>query len=176
MTESAYPLFPFQPAGAWHRYRQQDLAELARQNALPILPVYTPVEHSPDLPPDREEQEFAPCLKQAVSATPPDMHFPVLPPLRHLPAQEPGQLFTLPATEAWRILDELVASVAASGFRRMLVFHANPLLSNWLDCGLRDARIATGLTLYRICLENSADDLAGLLRAVYLDSVPGGKA
>lgn len=169
MAESAYPLFPHQPCRVWHRHRQQDIAELAAQNALPILPVYTLIERGPDIPLDAEEQHAGAMLCGALAMLDRERHFPVLPPLRHLPAQEPGQVFTLSAEAAWSLLEELLSSVAQSGFRRLLVFHANPLLSDGLDCGLRDARIATGLTLYRILIPESAEALTHLLREVYTD-------
>jgi len=173
MTDPLHPLFPAQPLSVWHRYRQQDLATLARKNALPVLPVYTLIERGPDTPPDAEEQQAAPVLRDALARLPDDMLFPVLPPLRHLPAQEPGQLFTLPASDAWRILEELIGSVARTGFTRLLILHPNPLLADGLDCGLRDARIATGLTLYRLAMPSQADTLAPLLREVYQDAPKG---
>lgn len=172
MTEPAYPLFPFQPPGAWHRLRQQDIAELAQRNALPILPVYTLVERGPDTPLDAEEQQAAALLHDALRPLDPEEACPVLPPLRHVPAQEKGQAFTLSAEAAWTLLGDLIESVAHSGFQRLLVFHANPLLADWLDCGLRDARIATGLRLYRIQCPADAGTLTRLLREVYHD-LPG---
>lgn len=182
MPDTAYPLFCAEPPSAWHLYCQQDIAAWAQQNALPILPVYALTEHNPQSPIDLEEQQSAPILKDALEQLPECYRFPVLPPLRHLPAQWPGQCFTLPAQEAWKILEDLIASVAQSGFKRLLILHAHPLLADWLDCVLRDARIATGLSLYRINLEaagvtlktstpspefNPADRLAHLLTEVY---------
>lgn len=166
MAESACPLFPHQPSRAWHRHHQQDLAELAKQNALPILPVYTLIERGPDIPLDAEEQHAGAMLREALATLDPEMHCPVLPPLRNVPAQEPGQVFTLSAEAAWSLLEDLLGSVAESGFRRLLVFHANPRLSDWLDCGLRDARIATGMSLYRMLIPESAETLTHLLREV----------
>jgi creatinine amidohydrolase len=169
MAECAFPLFPHQPSRVWHRYRQQDIAELAKQNALPILPVYTLIEQGPDIPLDAEDQHAGAMLCGALAMLNRERYFPVLPPLRHVPAQKPGQVFTLTAEAAWSLLEELLRSVAESGFRRLLVFHANPLLSDWLDCGLRDARIATGLTLYRMLIPDNAEALTQLLREVYTD-------
>jgi len=164
MTAPAYPLFPAQPDTAWHRFRQSELADLAECNALPILPVYTLAARSPDTPFDAEERQASPILNEALNLLSEAKHFPVLPPLRHVPPQEPEQVFTLPALEAWKLLEDLIASVAQSGFKRMLVVHANPLLADWLDCGLRDARIATGLDLYRILIPEQAETLARLLK------------
>lgn len=142
------------------------MAELAKQNALPILPVYTLAARGPDIPLDAEERRAAPVLAQALALVSGLAQFPVLPPLRHVPAQAPEQVFTLPALEAWKVLEDLISSVAQSGFKRMLVVHANPLLADWLDCGLRDAYLATGLRLYRILLPDQPEILARLLREV----------
>ena len=182
MPDTGYPLFCAEPSSAWHLYPQQSIAAWTQQNALPILPVYSLTERTPESPLDLEEQLAGPLLKAALQQLPGSYRFPVLPPLRHLPAQWPGQCFTLPAQEAWRVVEDLIASVAQSGFKRLLILHAHPLLADWLDCVLRDARIATGLSLYRISLEaagltpepsassadvNPADRLAHLLTEVY---------
>ncbi|MCC5850559.1 MAG: creatininase family protein [Verrucomicrobia bacterium] len=153
-----YPLFHAETAHAWHHRTSPELAKCARSGALVLLPVYTFTRHKPEWPLDAEEWMGGRVLRQALDtdeaeAGPEDSRFLVLPPLRHCPAQDAGQAFALDLITGSRLLEDLLRSVSQSGFKRVVLLHAHPLLADWLDCVLRDVRLETGLDLYRIGLD-----------------------
>lgn len=156
-----YPLYHAETADAWHHRTSPELSDCARQGSIGLLPVYTFRRHEPDWPLDAEEWIGGQVLKQALASShsqiaPP---FLVLPPLRHCPAQEVGQCFTVDLATGSRLLEEVLRSVSLSGFTRVVLLHVHPLLADWLDCVLRDVRLQTGLDLYRIGMDGIGVDV-----------------
>lgn len=143
---SSVPLFHGQPASAWHVQTHPDLHALAKTGATPILLVSSLCRWQESWPLDAEEI----LLGHLLAETP----FPVLPPFRHCPRQDPRQTFTVSSSIGWNALEDVLRSVHANGFKKCVILHGHPLLADWLDCGLRDLRIETGMGLYRMSLES----------------------
>jgi len=137
----------------WHHQRAADFPALAQAGYLPLLPVYGLVRRSGGLPLHWEEQQAEAFLTQALTGLPAAEKLLRLPPFRHVPAQQRGACFCVPLTLGWQWIAEVIQGVAASGFRHVLVVHANPLLADWLDTVLRDARVATGIQPLRLGLD-----------------------
>jgi hypothetical protein len=170
-----FPLYHAETQHAWHHRTSPELADCARQGAIGVLPVYTFSRHEPDWPLDTEEWIGGQVLKESLTIT--DAHdgsfcstFLVLPPLRHCPAQEVGQCFTVDLNTGGRLLEDLLRSVSHSGFNRVIVIHVNPQIADWLDCVLRDVRLSTGLDLYRIGLDGMGLDVRDASVRSRLDS------
>ncbi|MGA0333610.1 MAG: hypothetical protein ACO3NW_06610, partial [Kiritimatiellia bacterium] len=150
-ADPPFPLYAGESLNAWHRRTSPEFPGLAQQGFLPLLPVTCFRRWTEAGPLDAEERILGSLLRNAEAL--------ILPPLRHCPRQDPEQAFTVPVSVGWDLLTDLLRSVQAGGFRKCVLLHAHPLLADWLDCGLRDLRIETGMGLYRISLEGLGCDL-----------------
>ncbi len=82
-----------------------------------------------------------------------------LPPLRFVFGVHPGCAFAVDPPAVHRFLDEIVASVAAAGFTRVVLYNASPWNEEVIDAAARDLRIARGLQMFCVNLSGLGFDL-----------------
>lgn len=81
----------------------------------------------------------------------------VVPPLRFVTGAGSGCAFTLDVPTAHAFIEEVCVSIAAAGFRRILLLNSSPWNEDLIDVAARDLRIERGLQMF--CINLSALDL-----------------
>lgn len=139
--------------------------DLARWPDKPATVVVMPIAGLADWglghPLDLEETLLLPILKKASAGIPRDAgpRLLTLPPLRFATGVDPGCAFALEPPSMHRLLDEVAAGVAASGFTRVVLYNASPWNEELVDVAARDIRIARGLQMFCIHLSALGHDL-----------------
>ena len=110
---------------------------------------------------DTEETLAMSILKGASELVEADAGFKllVLPPLRFVSGSDAGCAFVNAPPETHRYIDEVVASVAAAGFTRVMFYNASPWNEELIDAAGRDIRIARGLQMFCVNLSAIGYDL-----------------
>lgn len=141
---------------SWFAERKGTGRELA------ILPVCGFQDRGDHLPLDFEEQLAMRILGCAIDRRQPlpGELIRVLPPLRFLPRGHAAMAFCPGMEEAHAFLNEVLESVALSGFRKLMLFNANPWSEAFIDVAGRDGRIAHGLQMFCVNLAGIGVDLA----------------
>ncbi len=83
----------------------------------------------------------------------------VTPPLRFVPGPFANQAFGLEGDTAYTLAHEILQSIQASGFRRVVLFNTGPWGETFIDVVGRDTRIALGLQMFCINLSGLGLDL-----------------
>ncbi len=83
----------------------------------------------------------------------------VLPPLRFVAGEDAGCAFAATVPEVHRFIAEVVESVAAAGFCRIVLYNASPWNEDVIDVAARDLRIARGLQMFCVNLSGLGFDL-----------------
>ena len=139
------------PATAWALHTWSDLAARTdKARTLVILPVHGYADHGFGLPLDCEETVGSAVLRAAIPAGGLQSHVLVLPPLRFGAAPYAHTHFGVDAETSLDALDEIVASVKASGFSRVLFFNTSPWNAELVSTAALDARTALDLRTYVI--------------------------
>ncbi|AKC82435.1 hypothetical protein IMCC26134_05945 [Verrucomicrobia bacterium IMCC26134] len=81
----------------------------------------------------------------------------VVPPLRFVIGANAGCAFTVDVPTAHAFIDEVCSTIAAAGFRRVVLFNASPWNEELIDAAARDIRIERRLQTF--CINLSAIDL-----------------
>ena len=81
----------------------------------------------------------------------------VIPPLRFVVGANESCAFTVDVPTAHAFIDEVCATIAAAGFRRVVLINASPWNEELIDAAARDIRIERGLQMF--CINLSALDL-----------------
>lgn len=139
---------------AWHRFTTREFPRLASSGALCILPVVAFKEQKAGIPLDAEERLCGRYLSPLHRSPPEQSPVVILPPVRQVPLQEKGQVFTTDLETASRLVEAAVVSAVDSGFSRFCLLHAGEALTDWLDGVGRDLRVHTGASLFRIGLHS----------------------
>lgn len=110
---------------------------------------------------DLEETLSLGILKNAAARVGADAGFRLLtlPPLRFVAGFDPGCAFAAEPPLVDQFIDEIVASVAAAGFTRVVLYNANPWNEEVIDAAARDIRIARGLQMFCVNLSGLGYDL-----------------
>lgn len=128
-----------------------------RGSILVVVPVAGMADHGAGLPLDIEERVLMRVVRAASRQRAESVRLLVVPPLRFVtgPATpDGGAAFAVDAPEAHAFVDEVCASLAASGFRRIVLCNASPWNEEVCDAAARDIRIARGLQMF--CVNLSA--------------------
>ncbi len=142
------------PDHAWAHLSTNDFPAFAsRPGALAVLPVHGFADHGMGLPLDAEEA-VASALLTAACADASERAAPcVLPPLRFGPAPGPtASWFGVSPDDGRDLVLDLARGVRFAGFSKLLIFSTSPWHREWLDNAARDARVETGMTVFRIHL------------------------
>ena len=105
-------------------------------------------------PLDAEETVLMPLLRDACRLLPAGRKPLVLPPLRLVAGSDPSCAFTVDAPTAHALIAEVAASVAAAGFRRIVIVNASPWNEELCAAAARDLRVARGLHMFLIHLSS----------------------
>ena len=110
---------------------------------------------------DTEETLALSILKDAATRAGDGAGFRLLtlPPLRFVSGSDAGCAFASEPPQTHRFIDEVVASVAAAGFTRVVLYNASPWNEEIIDAAARDIRIARGLQMFCVNLSGLGYDL-----------------
>lgn len=137
------------PATAWAHQTWSDLsARTDKTRTLVVLPVHGFSDHGMGLPLDAEEVVGSAVLRAAVGATAHNGRLLVLPPMRFGAAPYAHSRFGVDAETLLESLDEIVVSVKASGFSRILFFNTSPWNAELVATAALDARTAHDVRTY----------------------------
>lgn len=139
---------------AWHPWT--DFARWPdKPDVTVVLPVCGLADWGLDAPLDAEETVLLSVLAEAArrGSLPPGRLL-VLPPQRFVLGPSDTCAFPVDPPLAHAALDEWCASVAAAGFRRVVLYNSSPWNEELCDAAARDIRIARGLQMF--CVNLSA--------------------
>lgn len=106
---------------------------------------------------DAEETVLLHVLRAASQHRPAGLALLVAPPLRFVAGPGPGCAFAVEVSVAQALIDEVAASIAAAGFRRIVLYNSSPWNEELCDVAARDLRAAHGLQTF--CVNLSAIEL-----------------
>jgi creatinine amidohydrolase len=106
---------------------------------------------------DAEETVLMPILRDACRLAAPDRKPLVVPPLRFAFGADPSCAFAVDQPAAHALIAEVAASVAAAGFRKIVIVNASPWSEELCSAAARDLRVSRGLQMFHVHL--SAIDL-----------------
>lgn len=108
---------------------------------------------------DAEETVLLHVLRAASRARPASLPLLVVPPLRFVLGPDAGCAFAVEPPVAHAFVSEVLGSIAASGFRKIVLYNSSPWNEEFIAAAARDNRIALGLQLFRISLSGLGLDL-----------------
>ena len=136
---------------AWHRW-----PEFARWknpgDTVVVIPIAGFCDWNLERPLDAEETVLLSVLRAASESRAPGQSLLVTPPLRFVVGPDPRCAFAVDVPTAHAFIAEIVASVAAAGFRRVVLFNASPWNEEVVVAASRDLRIALGVAMFTIHL------------------------
>lgn len=133
----------------------------APENAMVVVPLAGMTDWKLGLPLDAEELVLMELLRLALATAKPDpQRLTVVPPLRFVFGAGPDCAFGADPDETHQFITEVVQSIAASGFRRVLLYNASPWNEELTAAAARDLRISEKLQMFRINLTGLGLDFA----------------
>jgi creatinine amidohydrolase len=168
----------------WPGLRWPEFVDMPdKDSVVVVLPVVGFSDWGIGLPLDIEEVVAMEVLARASERAGVDCRHLVLPPLRFALAPVGHSFFGVSPDEAHRSLQEIVQSIQASGFRKVVLYNSSPWNEDLIDAAGRDLRIALGMQMFGINLSGlNLDLLPGrscsrkafqLLGAYLLNKEPG---
>jgi creatinine amidohydrolase len=145
---------PIPPNRFWGYYTGPEIAELARDpNATAVLNVGAVEQHGPHLPTITDTLNGMEILGAALARLPADVIVLALPPTNLGKSEEhrsfPGTL-TYTGETLRMVLRDTAASVARSGFKKLLLFGSHGGNVGAIDDYFRDLRQETGLRVFKL--------------------------
>lgn len=162
-TEPAFPPLCTADRGTfWPWYSWTDLARWPEPALTTVvIPVTGLADWELDLPLDAEEALALGLLKKAAAEPAlPAGRLLVLPPLRFVLGPSDRCAFPVTPELAHAALEDLVLSVKASGFTRIVFYNSSPWNEELVDAAARDLRIAHGVQMFIVNLAALGLDLA----------------
>jgi hypothetical protein len=101
---------------------------------------------------DAEETVLLHALREASRRRPKDLALLVVPPLRFVFGPDPGCAFAVKPPVVHALIAEVVASVAAAGFSRVVLYNSSPWNDEVCAAASRDLRLKHDLQVFRINL------------------------
>jgi creatinine amidohydrolase len=108
---------------------------------------------------DAEETVLMHVLRAASRARPATLPLLVVPPLRFVLGPATGCAFAVDPPVAHAFVTDILSSIAASGFRKIVLYNSSPWNEEFIAAAARDNRIALGLQIFRISLSGLGLDL-----------------
>lgn len=130
-----------------------------RERTLVVIPLAGSADWGLGHPMDAEETVLMSVLREASLQRPSNLPLLVLPPVRFVLGPDAGCAFAVDPPLAHGLLAELLASVSASGFRKVVLYNSSPWNEEFIAAVARDNRIALGLQIFRISLSGLGLDL-----------------
>ncbi len=103
-------------------------------------------------PLDAEETVLMGVLRDACRLVPEGRKPLVLPPLRFVFGADPSCAFPVDQPTAHALIAEVAASVAAAGFRKIVLFNSSPWNEELCGAAARDLRVGRGLHMFQVHL------------------------
>jgi creatinine amidohydrolase len=101
---------------------------------------------------DAEETVLMAVLRAASLRRPAALPLLVVPPLRFVLGPDPGCAFAVDPPVAHSLVAEVLGSIAASGFRKVVLYNSSPWNEEFIAAAARDNRLAHRLQIFRISL------------------------
>lgn len=147
-------IFPADEGTFWPHFSWAEFAAWPRKDSVVVVvPVVGMADWGLCAPLYLEEIVLSAVLRQASNARG-DLPLLVTPPVRFVVGPGHSCAFTLPSPAACALLEEVVLSVKASGFARVVFLNSSPFNEELCDAVARDLRIAHGIQMF--CLNMSA--------------------
>jgi creatinine amidohydrolase len=152
---TAYPLCvaddaTFWPWQAWPAFA----AWPQKERAVVVVPIAGFMAPAVSAPLDWEERTLLTLLSGASRKLDSPRWLLTLPPLRFVAGPDPRCAFAVPPPVAHALIAEVVESVAAAGFRKILLFNASAWNEEICAAAARDLHVEQGLDMF--CLQLSA--------------------
>ena len=142
----------------WHRWPEFHRWP-ERERTLVVVPLAGSADWGLGHPLDAEETVLMGVLRETSLRRPAGLRLLVVPPVRFVLGPDPGCAFAVDPPLAHGLLAELLGSVAAAGFRKVVLYNSSPWNEEFIAVVARDNRIALGLQLFRISLSGLGLDL-----------------
>ena len=160
MTSPIVPLCLADDATFWPWRRWPEFARWPqREKTIVVVPLAGTADWGLGHPLDAEETVLMSVLRAASLSRPADLPLLVVPPLRFVMGSDPGCAFAVDAPTAHAFVAEVLGTIAASGFRKVVLFNSSPWNEELIAAAARDNRIALGLQVFRISLTGLGLDL-----------------
>jgi len=143
---------------AWRRW-PEFVQGKTPPRAMVVVPIVGMADWGLGHPLDVEETVLLHVLRAVSVAREPGLPLLVVPPLRFVLGPDPGCAFPVDPPVAHELVGEVLGSIAASGFRRVVLFNASPWNEEFIAVAARDNRIAHRLQIFRISLSGLGLDL-----------------
>jgi creatinine amidohydrolase len=154
-SATAFPLCEADDATFWPWFSSPGFASWPdKGRTVVVLPLAGLMDWGLGHPLDAEETVLLDVLRRASQARRAGLPLLVLPPLRYLFGAEQGCAFGLDAAAAHAQIAEVVASIAASGFGRIVLLNSSPWNEEICAAASRDLRIQLGVKIFRISLSS----------------------
>jgi creatinine amidohydrolase len=152
-------LFPADPATFWPLRPWTDFAtDPRRTETLVVIPVAGMADWGLGLPLDLEERVLAAVLRHA-SELRGELPLLVTPPVRFVVGPAAGAAFTVAPPVACALLEEIVLSVQAAGYPKVVFLNSSPWNEELCDAVARDLRIDRGVQMFCVNLAALGLDL-----------------
>jgi creatinine amidohydrolase len=135
-------------SGRWADLSRADFADLDRANTIVVLPVGAIEQHGPHLPVSVDSDLVEGVIDRLLERLPSDLPVLALPPFSYGKSNEHGVVpgtISLSTETLMRILSNIGASLARTGFRRLVLLNGHGGNSAVLDIMARDLKIAHDL-------------------------------
>ena len=154
MSSAAWPpLCITDDATFWAWRRWPEFARWPdRASTLVVVPLAGLADWGLGHPLDAEETVLLSVLQAASAAREPGQSLLVTPPLQFVVGPEANAAFAVDVPTAHALIEEVVRSVVASGFRRIVLFNASPWNEEIVSAAARDLRIALGAQMFTLQL------------------------
>lgn len=137
----------------WARHSWRKFSEMGEKHQrVVVIPMAGTADWGLGHPLDAEETLLMAALRDACVQTDPRRMPLVVPALRFVAGFDPGCAFAVDPPTAHALIAEVTRSVAAAGFRKIVLFNASPWNEEICAAAARDLRIACNLHMFQIHL------------------------
>jgi hypothetical protein len=137
-----WPWLPSPQIGAWPN----------REGTVVILPLVGMADWGLGHPLDAEEMVLMPILRDACRLIPAGKKPLMVPPLRFAFGADPACAFAVDPPTAHAFIAEVAGSVAAAGFRKVVIVNSSPWSEELCNAAARDLRLSRNLHMFHIHL------------------------
>jgi hypothetical protein len=137
-----WPWFSSPAIAAWPR----------REETVVVVPLAGMADWGLGHPLDAEETVLMPILRDACRILPHERKPLVVPPLRFTFGTDPSCAFPVGQATALGLISEVARSVAAAGFRKIVIINSSPWSEDLCKAVARDLRVTRGLHTFHIHL------------------------
>ena len=138
----------FWPWFSWPRFAAWPDAD----KTVVVLPIAGMADWGLGHPLDAEETVLLPVLRDACRLLPAGRRPLVLPPVRFAFGADPTCAFAVDQPTAHAAIEEVAASAASAGFRKIVIFNSSPWGEELCGAAARDLRVSRALHMFQVHL------------------------